>query len=472
MNDATPILVVAGTSSGVGKTSATLGLARAYRRRGLKVQTFKVGPDYLDPTYLTLAAGRPCYNLDSWMTSPEYVRSLAGKLGTDADLCLVEGVMGLYDGSAPDALSGSTAEIALTLGAPVLLVCNAHGAARSLAAMVKGYAEFEPEVRVGGVLANRVGSERHVAWLASALRAARLPGLLGAIPRDALPELQSRHLGLVSARSDTVDDATFEALADAVESHVDLDALLDMAAAAAAPKASGDTGQPAATVARVGVARDEAFHFYYPDNLDMLRDAGAELVYFSPLHDNALPQELDGLILGGGYPEEFGPTLTANDTMRHDVKRFAASGRPVYGECGGLMYLGQELIDRSGQPHAMCDVLPLSARMLPKLKTLGYVDSTFAQDCCLGPAGLRARGHEFHYSEIANADDDRQRPFLSRRPGGERETPRGFARDNTLASYIHLHFASAPEVPQNFVRACVEARRGLEDSGQPGSTSR
>ena len=460
MSNTSRIIVVAGTASGVGKTSLTLGIARALSRRGLRVQTFKVGPDYLDPTHLSLASGRPCYNLDGWMTSLDYLRSLVSRLSLGADICVVEGVMGLYDGAEPDGLAGSTAEVAIALGAPVLLVCNAHGMARSLAAVVKGYAEFVPEVQVAGVLGNRVGSSRHVEWLNAALCEAQLAPLVGAVPRGAFPELKSRHLGLVSADPVSMPDQIFETLGDVVEKNVDLDRLIEMAGGTLPQADLADTHTPPSKT-RIGVAQDRAFHFYYPDNLDMLRAAGAQLVPFSPLHDQALPADLGGIILGGGYPEEFGQELAANGSMRRAIKQFVDCGRPVYAECGGLMYLGSELVDRSNQSHAMCGVFPFRTRMLPKRKALGYMDVSLIQSCCLGPAGLRVRGHEFHYSEIDPEGCPPARAFLRRKRRDPLTMPRGFLSHNVIASYMHLHFASAPQIPANLVQACLNAR-GLE----------
>jgi cobyrinic acid a,c-diamide synthase len=465
-----PTIVIAGTSSGVGKTSITLGLARALKRRGVKVQPLKVGPDYLDPTHLSLAAGRQCYNLDSWMTSPEYVRALAARLGRQSDLCLIEGVMGLYDGAYPDRLTGSTAEIAMLLGAPVLLVCDAHGAARSLAAMAKGYAEFEPGVRVGGILANHVGSEGHVRLLRTCLESANQPRLIGAVARNAFPEIESRHLGLVTANQDLEGSGLFDALADAVESSVDLDAVLQLAQTAQPPPepmttACEPVGEATAVgTARIGIASDEAFHFYYPDNLEMLEAAGAQLVPFSPVHDRGLPPGLDGLILGGGYPEEFGTELAANTSMREAVRQFASTGGVVHAECGGLMYLGRQLEDRDGQGHAMCGVLPLETRMLSRRTTLGYVEATLARDSCLGPRGTALRGHEFHYSELVAAEPVESPPFLKNRRRNATEEPCGFACANVIASYIHVHFGSCPAMPRNLVRACIATRQRKPNS--------
>ena len=483
-------IVIGGTGSGVGKTSLTLGIARALVRRGLRVQTFKVGPDFLDPTYLAIASGRPCYNLDGWMCGRPYVQSLFAAKTAGADIAIVEGVMGLYDGATSDSLEGSTAQIATWLGAPVLLVVNAHGASRSMAAVVKGFVELEPSVRIGGVIANHCGSEKHRSWLSQALASAKLPPLTGAVPRDTLPPLGSRHLGLVSADSRVLSEETLDQLADAVTQYVNLDAvtqmsslqdnhdrhacdLADSPAAAIAKSQAIHTSAIAgsqATVAvdgatsqtkvatvpvRIAIARDEAFHFYYPDNLELLHRAGAELVEFSPLHDAAVP-DVDGLYLGGGYPEVHAARLSANASMLESVRRFGASGRCIYAECGGLMYLGRRVRPLEGSPLSLAGVLPIETAMRSKLKTLGYVQAHPLSGGLLGDAALR--GHEFHYSEIVQddsaADGWRAAYRTTRRSGLAGQE--GFARGNVLASYIHIHFGSNPAAAENLVRRCRE----------------
>jgi len=637
-----PTLVIAATASGVGKTSLSLGLARALSRRGLRVATFKVGPDFLDPTYLAMASGRTCYNLDGWMTGRDYVRDLFARATAHADIAIVEGVMGLFDGASPTGLEGSTAEIAAWLDAPVLLVVNAHGAARSLAAMVKGFVEFDPSVRVAGVIANHAGSPRHTEWLADALSAASLPPLVGAVPRDGLPPLASRHLGLVTADATVLPAETIEKLADACEKHLDIGRIVNVAqppsAVMAKPssplyrrnlphiQATGrpiqitfstwgrwtlpesvrsdvlkhclhdngtrffihavvvmpdhvhmiinlradSTGRPfglpeilngikgasAHTVnkvirrkghvwqdenfdhvlrsdedlggkidylcknpvrkglvqrerdypwiwrswiegkkvaggitagggcatsrteitaeggcatfnrkVRIGLARDAAFHFYYPDNLQMLQSAGAELVEFSPLSDAALPADLAGLYLGGGYPEVFAERLAGNGPMREQIRRFAESGRCVYAECGGMIYLGRSVRTLDGRTWPMACVLPIDTAMLDRLKTLGYVEAELNADSMWGGPGQTLRGHEFHYSEIT-ADDaaaEGWQPAYSlhrRRPtdSGPWARAEGFAKGGVLASYVHLHFASRPDAARCFVHRCEEDR--------------
>jgi cobyrinic acid a,c-diamide synthase len=481
--------VIAATGSGVGKTSLTLGLARALARRGLVVQTFKVGPDFLDPTYLAMASGRTCYNLDAWMSGAEYVAQLFARATAGADLALVEGVMGLFCGASPDGLEGSTAEIALMLDAPVLLTVNAHGAARSVAAAVHGFTHFEPRLRLAGVIANQSGSSGHRELLSESLRAAGLPPLVGAVPRGALPKLEDRHLGLVAAEQSGITPAVIDQLADAMEQYVDLDAvvaLADLWSAATcrrfpegtptrrrsddptgsdlpsvpAADESGDKSphskdSPAAF--RVGLARDEAFHFYYPDNLESLVKHGAELIAFSPLAETALPENLDALYFGGGYPEVYAQRLAANRPMLEAVRDFAASGGCVYAECGGLMYLGRSLRTVDDCTHEMAGVIPVDTWMMSRLCHLGYVEVSLESDGLWGPAGWKCRGHEFHYSEIAavaGSSPPWQPAYALRRPrtGGRRNE--GFARGNVLASYVHLHWASRPESVQFFLNRC------------------
>ena len=367
-----PRIVIAGVNSGVGKTSISLALTAALRRRGLRVQTFKVGPDFLDPTYLAIASGRPCYNLDSWMSGRDYMERLFCRAARDADISVIEGVMGLFDGSSPDNSEGSTAEIARCLEAPILLVANVHGMARSLAPLVKGFATFEEGVRIAGVLANHCGSARHEAWLSKSLASASLPRLVGAVPRGALPSLESRHLGLVSADRHRLPAVVLEELADAFERHVSLDKILAMAQEAG-PLAEASVLQVSekAKAVRIAVARDEAFHFYYQDLFDELQAAGCDLAFFSPLKDAKLPENADALYLGGGYPEEFAAELAANETILTDIRRFADSGRPVYGECGGLMYLSESILTRDRSEHGMVGVLPAGTRMLDRKRSWG-----------------------------------------------------------------------------------------------------
>jgi len=506
-----PTLVIAGTCSGSGKTSLALAIARALVHRGLHVQTFKVGPDFLDPTYLALASGRPCYNLDGWMSGREYLERLFKGAVADADLAIVEGVMGLFDGADPETDEGSTAEIARRLDAPILLVVNVHGMARSLAALVKGFSIFEPDLCFTGVVANHCGSERHAAWLADSLKAAGLPPLLGALPRGAFPGLASRHLGLVTADSERLPEAVLDALAETVERHVSLERLFpglrlkplppgrvpfsqgesdggdNPGKEWATPKGLGESPTasprpgdcqldlfpeweeakapavfppapqygPAARL-RIGVARDAAFHFYYQELFDALAAAGCEIVFFSPLAEDRLPEGLSGLVIGGGYPEVHAAALSANVGMLSAIRAYAASGRPLYAECGGLMYLS-EGIESDGRFHPLLGILPVRTQMLARKKTLGYIEVTLREDSLWGPRGTMLRGHEFHYSEMVgdpSANGAWRRVYDLRRRRSEGSEAEGFQKGAILASYTHLHHASQPGSIDFFLRIC------------------
>jgi cobyrinic acid a,c-diamide synthase len=446
-------LVVAGTHSGVGKTTVTLGLLAAWRRRGLIVQPFKVGPDFIDPGHHAQAAGRTSHNLDSWMLSREENQRIFWRAAAGADLALVEGVMGLFDGLSGASEAGSTAQMAKWLGLPVLLVVDVRAMARSVAAVVKGFATFDPDLQLAGVVFNRLAGPAHLDYLREALAA--LPGSreFGGLPREGVAAIPERHLGLVTAEDHPLDPGVLASLADLVESHLRLDDLWQ-----SLPELQGPSHQeaprPAAPPVRLGVARDQAFCFYYPENLAWLRYFGAELVEFSPLRDDRLPPGLQGLYLGGGYPELYAERLAANAGLKADLRQAAQAGLPIYAECGGLMYLCEELQDLAGKRHAMAGVLPLQVRMLPRLKSLGYREVALTADSLLGPRGTTLRGHEFHYSEIVGTPRSVATVYqVAPRRGGEPQAE-GYAWKNVLASYLHLHFGSNPEAARAFTQAC------------------
>ena len=453
-----PGIVIGGTESGVGKTSLTLAMVAALRRRGLKVQTFKVGPDFLDPTHLAVASGRPCYNLDGWMTGRDYVLRLFSRATADADFAVIEGVMGLFDGAHADSIEGSTAEVARWLKAPVVLVVNVHGMARSFAALVAGFSRFERGVKLSGVIANHCGSERHAEGLRDALKARALPPLVGAFPRGGLPALQSRHLGLVTADGEILSSAVLERLATAFERHVNVEDLLLTAAREDLRAAEGrENEKKNLPGVRIGIARDAAFHFYYQDLFDELERRGCSLRFFSPLADEGLPAGLQGLILGGGDPEEYAAELAANGTMIAGIRNFALAGQPVYGECGGLMYLSRGIETKDGRRHAMTGLLPVWTRMLDKLKALGYVEATLKEDSLWGRKGDTLRGHEFHYSELQEESAGNWRPLYGLKARrSDRSRSEGFQLGRTAASYVHLHLASRPKALERFIRCCGE----------------
>jgi len=450
------VLVVAGVASGVGKTSITLGLLRALRRRGLSVQPFKVGPDFIDPGLHAVASGRSSYNLDGWMCGRDAVLATVARHAADVDIAIIEGVMGCFDGLDGTSDAGSTAQVAKWLGAPVVLIVDAGAQSRSAAATVLGFERFDPALRVAAVITNRVGGATHARWVGDAIRTACRAVPVGAIPRDdtwwGLPE---RHLGLVTAAEGVLDGERLDRMAETVERHVDLDRLLALAAPLALTRSPVLVERPRATIA---VARDLAFQFYYAENLDLLREAGAELVEWSPLADGE-PPDVDGLYFGGGYPELYGKRLADNAGCRKAVRRFVLDlGRPVYAECGGLMYLAQSLEDAEGGVHEMVDVLPARVTMRPPRMSLGYVDVTLTAPTPLGRAGAVARGQEFHFSTLSPVATSVPRAYSVMAPGGVARAE-GYLVGRALLSYVHLHFASNPALARGFVDACAEARR-------------
>lgn len=448
-----PILVAA-PSSGCGKTTLTLGLLAALRRRGLVVAPFKVGPDFIDPGHHRAACGRVSRNLDSWMCSEAQVAQIFGRGCAGAQIALIEGVMGLFDGARGDTDSGSSAEIARMLGASVVLVVDARAQARSAAALVQGFVRFDPRLEFAGVIFNRVGSEGHAQILRQTLDSVPgMPPLLGCLPRQEELGLPERHLGLVTAEDLGGDENRFESLADWVERHLDLDALIAAhATSAPAPFIEDSTPQAGEKQVRIAVARDAAFCFYYPENLEWLQRAGAELVFFSPLAGEGLPEGIDGLYLGGGYPELHAEALFANAAFFTEIRKQAAQGLPVYAECGGFMALAQGI---DGTP--MAGVFPVQARMFPKRRALGYREVTLVADGLLGPAGTVVRGHEFHYSDM-DMPAGVERIYSLTRRAAEPAGQEGYRIGNVLGSYVHLHFGSNPRVAENFVRFCRQKK--------------
>ena len=454
-----PTLVIAGVGSGVGKTTVTLGLLETLRRRGLKVQPFKVGPDFIDPGFHALVAGRPSYSLDGWMCSREHVRATVARHAADADLALIEGVMGCFDGRGAQNDEGSTAEIAKWLGAPVVLVADAGAMARSAGAVVLGFESFDPELRLAGVLFNRVAGDTHWRWLREAVTARCQTVALGYLPRRESLALPERHLGLVTAAEQGLPAPLLDELSAAMSASIDLDRLLALARSDVAPAAPAMRDPTPRTLARIGVARDLAFQFYYPANLDLLRAAGAELVFWSPLEDAELP-DVDALYLGGGYPEVYARELAGNAAMREAVGAFAAAGGSVYAECGGLLYLAEGLEDESGRLHPMVGLLPTVGRMAPKRLTLGYAEVEMTRETPLGPAGTTARGHEFHASRIDPVPEWVPRAYAVQTSGGGTPRAEGYLIGEALMSYVHLHFGSNPALVEHLVRHVGARHRG------------
>jgi cobyrinic acid a,c-diamide synthase len=447
-----PTIVVAGVASGVGKTTVTLGLLEALTRRGVTVQAFKVGPDFIDPAFHALATGRPSYNLDGWMCDRERVIATVGRRAADADLAVIEGVMGCFDGVDGASEAGSTAQIAKWLGAPVILVVDAGAMARSAAAVVLGFERFDPELDLRAVIFDRAGGALHRQWLREAVAQSCKARVLGALPHDRALSVPERHLGLVTAAEGSYADETRARLASAIEAHVDLDALRALARSEVERRPAEPGAAAPASEVTIAVARDEAFQFYYAENLELLEDAGARLRFWSPLRDRDVPA-CHGLYIGGGYPELYGRALSDNAAMRRAVRAFAVAGRPVYAECGGLMYLAESLTDADARRWPMVGLLPAAVTMESRL-TLGYREVETAVPSLLGPVGTRARGHEFHCSALSPVPDEVPRAY-SIAGGSDGARPEGFMVGRSLISYVHLHWGSNPRLAANFVAACA-----------------
>jgi cobyrinic acid a,c-diamide synthase len=453
-------LLVAGTASGVGKTTVALAIMAGLRRRSLVVQPFKCGPDFLDTGHHTRVCGRAARNLDTWMLNVEANRSVLRNASREADVVVAEGMMGLFDGKSGSKEIGSSAEIAKLLRLPVVLVVDAARSARSVAAVVLGFELFDRELQLSGVILNRVASERHYEMLQDAIEASCKTKILGWLPTEPAIAIPERHLGLQDACEQPEDspEAAINALASLAERYLDLDRLLDLECElemVGVEPARLDSTSIADTV-RVGVPSDHAFSFYYEDNLDMLREQGAEIIRFSPLHDASLPRGLDALYFGGGYPELHAKQLSGNRQMLEEVRTFAAAGKPVYAECGGMLYLSRSL-SVDDESYSMAGILPLSIQMTGGLVQFGYVTVEFTENCLLGDKGTAVRGHSFHYSKIVSRGDVRTSYCVQYSMSGNEEME-GFRQGNVLASYIHLHFRANPVVAENFVAAIRQAR--------------
>ena len=486
---ACPGFVVSAPASGSGKTTVTLGLIAALAERGMCVQPFKAGPDFIDPGHHAAAAGgRPSRNLDGWLTSREYVLALAARATRDAEIAIVEGMMGLFDGLDGGSNRGSTAELAAWLGWPVVLVIDASAAARSVAALVRGFRTFDRAVEVCGVVFNRIGGRGHLDMLREAC-AGEGVRVIGGLPFDPALEMRERHLGLETAL-ESAGHIDYRAIGRRVAEVLDLGVLLELARPLQPPPHPGgafpslqlaaggvngvgsarqdrapdtapdERGHAAlAPRCRIGVARDAAFCFYYEDNLEFLRAAGAEIVAWSPLASGLLPPDIDGVYLGGGYPELHASAL-ASGGVGVALAQFAAAGGMIYAECGGFMVLQRAIRLLDGSEHAMAQIFPGVAVMHARLQAIGYVEVAARID----GQSLRARGHEFRHSTLEGSGEGTRRDgdpierVYHAASGGTR-APDGFGWRRVLASYVHLHFASAPDLVSVLVARAAEYRR-------------
>ncbi|HJO95617.1 MAG TPA: cobyrinate a,c-diamide synthase [Victivallales bacterium] len=437
---------VAGTSSGEGKTTVTLALLRALYIRGLKVQPFKCGPDYIDPMFHNIACHNKSRNLDCWMMGTENVKQSFRKATENADCAVVEGVMGMFDSSKPGSLNGSTAQVAAELNIPVLLTVNCSGMAGSIAALVKGYSEFYKRSNIVGVIANKVGSVNHAVILREALDIAGLPPLVGYLIKDAKWNLEERHLGLTPSSENVKSDEWFDSIAETAEKCFDIDKILEISLTEKIIPAKKVINNKKKKLA---VAYDKAFNFYYEDNLDILQECGFELVKFSPLNDLLLPENIDGVYFGGGFPEMFAKELESNKSMIESINKYAESGGYIFAECGGFMYLTGCLTDCSGKVYKMCGLIPAVSKMESRLRSLGYREAVLCEDTFFGKAGTTVRGHEFHWS--STEFEEEVKPLYNVRGTRNKTwTEAGYCLNNICAGYIHIHFASNREAIKNW----------------------
>ena len=453
--------MVAGTASGVGKTTVALALMAALRERGLCVQPFKCGPDFLDAGHHSAICARASRNMDTWMLDDSANRAIFTHASRDADAAIVEGMMGLYDGVSGGGEVGSAAQIAKLLDLPVVLVLDAGKSARSIAAVVKGFESFDPEVRFAGIVLNRVGSEGHYRMLEMAIRSVTSTPLLGHLPTDPTLGIPERHLGLHTTEETTSAENRLAVFAQAGRQWLDLKPLLGLSWKNAMQESDGVPECVAGQArVRIGVARDKAFSFYYEDNFDRLRENGAEIIPFSQLADAKLPLNLDGLHLGGGYPELHAEALSRNASMHAGIRAFAETGKPIYAECGGMIYLGNALTGLDKRSYTMAGLLPLEFEMTPRLVQFGYVDVEFIEDCLLGERGTKVRGHSFHCSRMCGGNAMPTAYRLKYSLSGQ-EQLEGYQYGNVLASYVHLHFRANPVLARSLVAAALQSK-GVE----------
>ena len=432
----------------------------ALARRGLIVAPFKVGPDFIDPGHHTRIVGRVSKNLDGWMLSKEHNLRCFAQSAKDTDYAVIEGVMGLFDGYDGKTEAGSTAQMAKWLGAPVILLVDAASMARSAAAVVMGFEHFDTQLNYAGVIFNNLGSNRHLNYLQDAIRKSIKMPCLGGVIRNKKIAIPERHLGLVTREDHPLTREVIDELADIIEKSINLDLLLDNLPDLNLPRQPDKELFSQKEKVRIAVARDNAFCFYYQDNLELLEQHGAEIIVFSPLTDDDLPQDIDGLYFGGGYPELFAGELAENGNLCNQIKEKSRDGMPIYGECGGFMYLCEELIDQNDKSYPMTGCFPFATKMSPRLKALGYREITLTHDTVIGNRDLTIRGHEFHYSELTRLTPGFQTVYQIADRSGLDKPPEGYQINRTLGSYNHLHFGSQPAVGDHFVENCRIYRQG------------
>ncbi len=447
-------LVIAGTGSGVGKTTITLGLMSALQKKGLTVQGFKCGPDYIDPSYHTAVTKRISRNIDSWMFTEETILDILTYASEDADISMMEGVMGFFDGRDPKSNQGSTAEISVLTKSPVLLVVNCASMARSAAAIVKGFQAFAEETNIVGVIANKVGSEGHFKLIKTAIEQECHVPVIGYLKRELGIEIPERSLGLIPSIERGELTSFFDQLGELILETVDLDLLLTLAETTPLPprKAASLFTKKADKKVTIAVAKDAAFSTYYEENFELLESYGAELVYFSPLADEEIPTSADGLYIGGSLPEEFAAKLSRNEKAKSSIQKAIAAGLPTLAEGGGFMYLTKSFETTNAKKYEMLGLIPGSIKIETKLKALGYRDIQGKKENYLISDIERAKGHEFHYATFST-DEEFLPAYETKGMHGIKQE--GYLTDNLVAGFTQLHFASNPKIAHNFVRRCL-----------------
>ncbi|HET8639717.1 MAG TPA: cobyrinate a,c-diamide synthase [Solirubrobacterales bacterium] len=445
--------IVSGTHSGAGKTTVTVSLIRQLREAGVDVQPFKLGPDFIDTAYLSQAAGRRAINLDLWMMGAEGVRRSFRTASEDADIAVIEAMGALHDGTDGTG-HGSAAHLAKLLGLPILIVVDVAGMTRTAAAILTGLIAFDPAVEIAGIVLNRVGSSKHAEMVMQGLPRELRELVWGAIPRDDELEISERHLGLLTVEENDARRSSLAAAHRRAGGHLDIQRAVRLGRNRASKESK--TPQPElGPTARLAIARDRAFCFYYEENLRRLSEAGFELVPFQPTVDRRLPPDVDAAYIGGGYPESFAAELAANRSLAEELRARTAAGMPLYAECGGLLYLARSLTGFDGSRHEMAGVLPLDIAMDREYLAISYVKARTTTSSPLGPAGTEARGQEFHQSRVTSSEIDAALYELTASDGQTRRD--GFVQGSVVASYVHLHFASAPEVPTALAEAAKAA---------------
>jgi len=446
--------ILAGTGSGVGKTTFTIGLMKALQEKGKVVQGFKCGPDYIDPSYHTAVTGRVSRNIDSWMFSHDAVRDIVARASMDADVSIIEGVMGFYDGKSPLSDEGSAADISVVTESPVILIVNCASMARSVAAVVKGFQLLSDKPNIVGVIANQVGSVGHYEIAKAAIEQECGIPVIGYLKRETGIDIPSRHLGLIPAIERGELDSFFDKLGALMAETIDLDLLLSLTKAPVLQ----ETGQLFATQPTkdicIAVAKDAAFNFYYEENLALLRAKGATVQFFSPLANEPVPAEADGLYIGGGFPEEFADTLAKNAIVKSSIREAITKGLPTLAECGGFMYLTEAITNSQGERHEMLGVIPGEVAMQTKLAALGYREIFGTTSNFLIGQDEQAKGHEFHYSSYSGTHETPAYETKGRF-GNKQE---GYQNGNLVAGYTHFHFVSNPKLVDNWLTACKKVK--------------